>query len=179
MNEDNYFINYIFFFTTIGILALSNTISGIFKSHWLPYQSEFSQILLPWYRAWHSRNYNWCLWSTCRGCGLPAVNANPSGHLLLSPIFGLAYALIIKVFDFYRVLHISWLNDKHVTIFVIANSLDILHTLINNLWSNLIKHNHKYISLTGVSDIKIHISCKEYARRWAKKEDAEVDTLSE
>ena len=35
-------------------------------------------------------------WSICNGCGMPAGNAYPSGHLVLSPILGLANAPIVE-----------------------------------------------------------------------------------
>ena len=51
---------------------------------WLPDRS------IPWpsYRAWPSPNYEWFPWSICNGCGMPAGNAYPSGHLVPSPFFG-------------------------------------------------------------------------------------------
>ena len=35
-------------------------------------------------------------WSICNGCGMPARNAYPSGHLFPSPIVGLACAPIVE-----------------------------------------------------------------------------------
>ena len=35
-------------------------------------------------------------WSICNGCGMPAGNAYPSGHLVPSPIVGLACAPIVE-----------------------------------------------------------------------------------
>ena len=35
-------------------------------------------------------DYEWFPWSICNGCGMLAGNAYPSGHLVLSPIVGLA-----------------------------------------------------------------------------------------
>ena len=41
--------------------------------------------------------YNeWCPWSICNGCRMPAGNAYPSGHLVPSPIVGLACAPIVE-----------------------------------------------------------------------------------
>ena len=37
--------------------------------------------------TFHS-NYEWFPWSICNGCGMPAGNAYPSGHLVPSPHFG-------------------------------------------------------------------------------------------
>ena len=41
-------------------------------------------------------DYEWFPWSICNGCGMPAGNAYPSGHLVPSPIFGLANAPIVE-----------------------------------------------------------------------------------
>ena len=41
-------------------------------------------------------NYEWFPWSICNGCGMPAGNAYPSGHLVSSPILGLACAPIVE-----------------------------------------------------------------------------------
>ena len=40
--------------------------------------------------------YEWFPWSICNGCGMPAVNACPSGHLVPSPFLGLACAPIVE-----------------------------------------------------------------------------------
>ena len=41
-------------------------------------------------------DYEWFRWSICNGCGMPAGNAYPSGHLVPSPILGLANAPIVE-----------------------------------------------------------------------------------
>ena len=41
-------------------------------------------------------DYEWFPWSICNVCGMPAGNAYPSGHLVPSPIVGLACALIVE-----------------------------------------------------------------------------------
>ena len=41
-------------------------------------------------------DYEWFPWSICNGCGMPAGNAYPSGHLVASPIVGLACAPIVE-----------------------------------------------------------------------------------
>ena len=41
-------------------------------------------------------DYEWFPWSICNGCGMPAGNAYPSGHLVLFPILGLANAPIVE-----------------------------------------------------------------------------------
>ena len=52
----------------------------------LPNQSDFPPISWPWYRLWPSSNYEW--FPLSNGCGMPAGNAYPSGHLVPSPYFG-------------------------------------------------------------------------------------------
>ena len=41
-------------------------------------------------------DYEWFPWSICNGCGMPAGNAYPSGHLVPSPTLGLASAPIVE-----------------------------------------------------------------------------------
>ena len=41
-------------------------------------------------------DYEWFPWSICNGCGMPTGNAYPSGHLVPSPILGLANAPIVE-----------------------------------------------------------------------------------
>ena len=41
-------------------------------------------------------DYEWFPWSICNGCGMPAGKAYPSGHLVPSPILGLADAPIVE-----------------------------------------------------------------------------------
>ena len=43
-----------------------------------------------------STDNEWFPWSICNGCGMPAGNAYPSGHLVPSPIVGLACAPIVE-----------------------------------------------------------------------------------
>ena len=57
---------------------------------------EYTPMFWPWYRTWLSQNYERFPWSICDGCGMPAGSAYPSGHLVLSPFLGLAYAHIVE-----------------------------------------------------------------------------------
>ena len=41
-------------------------------------------------------DYEWFPWSICNGCGMPAGNAYPSGHLVPSLVVGLACASIVE-----------------------------------------------------------------------------------
>ena len=41
-------------------------------------------------------DYEWFPWIICNGCGMPAGNAYPSGHLVPFPIMGLACAPIVE-----------------------------------------------------------------------------------
>ena len=70
--------------------------SLILDQQWLPNQSDFPPISWPLYRLWPSPNYEWFPWIICNGFGMPAGNAYPSGHLVPSPILGLAYAPIVE-----------------------------------------------------------------------------------
>ena len=63
---------------------------------WLPNQSDFPPISWPWCRLSPSPNYEWFPWSICNRCGMPAGNAYPSGHLVPSPILGLANTPILE-----------------------------------------------------------------------------------
>ena len=66
-------------------------------------------------------DYEWFPWSICNGCGMPAGNAYHSGHLVPSPFWGLACALIVETsfpdsspikwpteVDFYRIERFPW-----------------------------------------------------------------------
>ena len=64
----------------------------ILDQQWLSNQSDFPPITWPSYRAWPSP----IPWSICNGCGMPAGNAYPSGHLVPSPIVGHACAPIFE-----------------------------------------------------------------------------------
>ena len=109
---------------------------------WLPNQSDLSPISWPWYRAWPSPNYEWFLWSICNGCGLPARNAYPSGHLVPSPILGLACAPMVET----RFLELGMsLHDFSpripLGIFSIS-SLSIRSNLLKRLYS-ILSHNRR------------------------------------
>ena len=69
-------------------VSLSRMLNDILTldQQWLPNQSDFPPISWPWYRLWPSPNYEWFPWSIFNGCGMPAGNAYPSGHLVPSPI---------------------------------------------------------------------------------------------
>ena len=79
-------------------VSLSQMLNDILTldQQWLPNQSDFPPMSWPWYRLWPSPNYEWFPWSICNGCGMPAGNAYPSGHLVPSPILGLANAPIVE-----------------------------------------------------------------------------------
>ena len=56
----------------------------ILDQQWIPTGLDFPPILWPWYRSWPSPNYEVFPWSICNEWGMPAGNAYPSGHLVLS-----------------------------------------------------------------------------------------------
>ena len=41
-------------------------------------------------------DYEWFPWSICNGCGMPAGNANPSGHLVPSPFWDLLMLQLLR-----------------------------------------------------------------------------------
>ena len=71
-------------------VSLSRMLNDILTlgQQWLPNQLDFSPISWPLYQLWPSPHYEWFPWSICNGCGVPAGNAYPSGHLVPSPHFG-------------------------------------------------------------------------------------------
>ena len=77
-------------------VSLSRMLNDIltFDQQWLLNRSDFRPILWPWYRAWPSPNNEWFPWSICNGCGIPAGNTYPSGHLVPSSILGLVLQLL-------------------------------------------------------------------------------------
>ena len=79
-------------------VSLSRMLNDILTldQQWLPNQSDFPPISWPRYRVWPSPNYEWFPWSISNGFGMPAGNAYPSGHLVPSPILGLADAPIVE-----------------------------------------------------------------------------------
>ena len=72
----------------VSLSRMLNEILILDQLQWFPNWSDFPPNSWPWYRAGPSPNYEWFLWSICNGCGMPAGNANPSGHLVPSPNFG-------------------------------------------------------------------------------------------
>ena len=79
----------------VSISRMLNDILTL-DQQWLPNQSDFLPISWPWYWLWPSPNYEWFPWCICNGCDMPAGNAYPSGHLVPSPILGLANAPIVE-----------------------------------------------------------------------------------
>ena len=41
-------------------------------------------------------DYEWFPWSICNGCGMPAGNAYPSGHLVQSPLWDLLMRQLLR-----------------------------------------------------------------------------------
>ena len=70
------------------------TMSDIFP--FLSLLVGLSTNFMTWYRLWPLPNYEWFPWSICNGCDMPAGNAFPSGHLVPSPILGLACPSIVE-----------------------------------------------------------------------------------
>ena len=79
-------------------VSLSRMLNDILTldQQWLPNQSDFPPISWPWHRLWPSPNYEWFPWSICNGCGMPAGNAYPSGHLVPSPYWDLLMLQLLR-----------------------------------------------------------------------------------
>ena len=138
-------------------VSLSRMLNDILTldQQWLPNQSDFPPISWPWYRLWPSPNFEWFPWSICNGCGMPAGNACPSGHLVPSPILGLAYAQIVEteflelamsLLDFspriplgtFSILLVKgWINIKHLPYIIISH-----FTLLLTIWWQITMWRH-------------------------------------
>ena len=68
----------------------------ILDQQWLPNQSDFPPISWPWYRAWPSPIMSGFHGAFATGVACQQGNAYPSGHLVPSPILGLASAPIVE-----------------------------------------------------------------------------------
>ena len=77
-------------------VSLSRMLNDILTlaQQWLLNRSDFPSISLLCYQALPSPNYDWFPWSICNGCGMPAGNAYPSGHLVPSPFW---YLLVLQL----------------------------------------------------------------------------------
>ena len=74
-------------------------------------------------------DYEWFPWSICNGCGMPAGNAYPSGHLVLSPILGLVSAPIVETK--FLELAMSLLDFSHRIL------LGTFSILLSKLWKQI------------------------------------------
>ena len=92
-------------------VSLSRMLNDILTldEQWLPNQSDFPPISSPWYRLWPSPKYEWFPWSICNGCGMPAGNAYPSGHLVPPPPHFGTCLIISRTCDvFTRLFHLEY-----------------------------------------------------------------------
>ena len=109
-------------------------------------------------------------WSICNGCGMPAGNAYPSGHLVPSSIVGLACAPIVETR--FLVLAMSLL-DFSPRIPLGTFSILLLNIVRNQKLRDLLRKGPKYlepVSFSWHQNFNIIMdSCEEYVRRWAKK----------
>ena len=101
---------------------------------------DFSPISWPWYRVWHSQNYKWFLWSICNGCGMPAGNAYPFGHLVPScPFWDLLFLQLLRpVFPnmscLFTTYHLEYLTV--VSQYYLSQQTALL-LMVQQLWSKL------------------------------------------
>ena len=79
-------------------VSVSRMFNGILilDQQWLRNQSDFSTNFMTFIPSFTFTDYEWFPWSICNGCGMPAGNAYPSGHLVPSPIVGLACVPIVE-----------------------------------------------------------------------------------
>ena len=68
----------------------------ILDQQWLPNQSDFPPISWPWYRAWPSPIMSGFHGAFATGVACQQGTLYPSGHLVPSPILGLANAPIVE-----------------------------------------------------------------------------------
>ena len=80
----------------ISLSLILNDIMTLDQLLWLCNRSDFPIISWPGYRTWPSPNYEWFPFCICNRCDMPARNAHPSGHLVLSLFWRLAYARIVE-----------------------------------------------------------------------------------
>ena len=73
--------------------SILHLVSFALAFHEFSWLSTISMTLIP---SLTFTYYEWFPWSICNGCGMPAGNAYPSGHLVPSPILGLANAPIVE-----------------------------------------------------------------------------------
>ena len=71
-------------------------------------------------------DYEGFRWSICNGCGMPAGNAYPSGHLVPSPIVGLACAPIVET----RFLELAMSSASYLDLLLSIGRDGQLHTSI-------------------------------------------------
>ena len=91
-------------------------------------------------------DYEWFPWSICNGCGMPAGNAYPSGHLVPSPILGLANAPIVETK--FLELAMSLLDSSpriplgtfSILLWRFGAKMSIFRYIINQKRNNFIKH---------------------------------------
>ena len=147
-------------------VTLSRMLNDILtlEQQWLLNRSDFPTMFWPLYRTWPSPNYEWFPWSICNGCGMPAGNAYPSGHLVPSLFLGLAYAPIVET----RFLKLAmslldfspWITLGTFSILLIWVSFLFFLTrntlFVTPLWMSL--HDVLILKITGVFDVNIHFA---------------------
>ena len=79
-------------------VSLSRMLNGILilDQQWLPSQSDFPPISWPLYIAWPSPIMSGFHGAFCNGCGMPAGNAYPSGHLVCPPLWDLLVLQLLR-----------------------------------------------------------------------------------
>ncbi|KAK3108676.1 hypothetical protein FSP39_013170 [Pinctada imbricata] len=118
----------------------------------------------------------------CEGFYLHRLMSNAfSPPRSLIPVYLAGWLLPLTTSTLYSILRGIYANDSYSPCgHVITGDLSIVK---DDKLRELFKKGPKYregVSFTWNQNVKIIMdSCEEYARRWAKKEDVQLDTLSE
>ena len=68
----------------------------ILDQQWLPNPIRLSTNFMTLIPSLTFTDYEWFPWSICNGCGMPAGNAYPSGHLVPSPFWDLLMLQLLR-----------------------------------------------------------------------------------
>ena len=125
-------------------------------------------------------DYEWFPWSICNGCGMPAGNAYPSGHLVPSPILGLANAPIVETKFLELAMSLLDFSPR-----IPLGTFSILLPLKNvRLRSSTNFPDNQLILCKSVPDFTkcrsiVEEALQSYCKRWCKKENVRVHVLND
>ena len=89
-----------------------NDILTLDQLHWIPYQSDFTPIVWPWYRAWPLPNYEWFPWSICnlRTLTLSGTRFRPFWDLLILQLLRPVFPNLLRLFSTFHLEYPSVLS---------------------------------------------------------------------